>query len=172
MSTLNYRDISKAIKKPEGEHQNIWVSNTFVAVYADGSIWDYRMNAFRKYSIDEYGYSYTNLGNKKVMVHQLVLYVFKGKNERGQVARHLDGVKSNNSKDNLVWGTQKENWEDKRKHGTATVGEKSGRSKLSWSAVEEIRLSVEKSSILAKKFSVSVDTIRNVRKGATWQYAQ
>jgi hypothetical protein len=172
MTTLNHRDIKIVKPPPNGMYKTILVSNTLVAVYDDGRIWDYRMSAFRQYSVDEYGYAYTSLGSKKVMVHQLILYIFKGKNERGQVARHIDGVKLNNSQHNLVWGTQKENWEDKRRHGTATVGEKSGRAKLTWSAVEEIKSSQESPSVLAKRYSVSADSIRNVKRGTTWQSAQ
>lgn len=64
-------------------------------------------------------------------VHQLICLAFHGVPNIGQQVRHLNGNRLNNSPDNLAWGTKEEDWEDKRRCGTATVGEKHPMSKLS-----------------------------------------
>lgn len=65
--------------------------------------------------------------NRKVTrsVHRLVCMAFHGMPPIATMqTRHLDGKPENNLPDNLAWGTQKENWQDRRIHGTASVGEK------------------------------------------------
>lgn len=57
-------------------------------------------------------------------VHTLVLTAFNGGRPDGFVCRHLDGNKTNNELPNLAWGTQTENIEDQRKHGTMYGGER------------------------------------------------
>ena len=64
-------------------------------------------------------------------VHKLVCMAFHGlpPTPTHQV-RHLDGIPANTNPKNLCWGTQAENWADRRIHGTASVGEKHWASKL------------------------------------------
>jgi hypothetical protein len=76
--------------------------------------------------------SISHLNKKKTMlVHRLVCGAFHGVPNGKKEVRHLDGNPANNIPSNLVWGTAKENWADKRKHGTATVGERHPMSILS-----------------------------------------
>lgn len=56
-------------------------------------------------------------------VHTIVISAFKGKNPGGMHCRHLDGDKLNNHKDNLKWGTPKENAEDRKKHHASLYGD-------------------------------------------------
>ncbi len=49
-------------------------------------------------------------------VHILVLTCFRGPCPSGKESRHLDGIRSHNILNNLVWGTNKENCEDKVRH--------------------------------------------------------
>jgi hypothetical protein len=51
-------------------------------------------------------------------VHALVCEAFYGMAPERQGARHLDGDSLNNLATNLCWGTQAENLEDARRHGT------------------------------------------------------
>lgn len=76
-------------------------------------------------------------------VHRLVCMAFHGmpKVDSMQV-RHLDGNPANNTPPNLAWGTQEENWNDRRGHGTATVGEKHHASKLSDKEREHLRWAI------------------------------
>lgn len=54
-----------------------------------------------------------------IAVHVLVLLTFRGPRPEGLLSRHLDGVKWNCSLDNLVYGTDIENWADRVKHQEA-----------------------------------------------------
>lgn len=58
-------------------------------------------------------------------VHSLVCSAFYGLPPfSGAQVRHLDGDQENNQPGNLAWGTQEENWLDRRLHGNGVEGEK------------------------------------------------
>ena len=83
--------------------------------------------------------------NRKVTksVHRLVCMAFHGMPPTpSHQTRHLNGDKRDNRPENLAWGSQAENWNDRRGHGTATVGEKHPASKLSDEDREHIRYAV------------------------------
>lgn len=107
-------------------------------------------------------------------VHRLVLRAFKGEPESDQVCRHLNGDPSDNRLENLEWGTQKENWKDKRKHGRATVGVRHGSSRLKASDVKDIRRKAGSEDIthkeLADSYSVSPRTIYDIVTRRTWRH--
>ena len=57
-------------------------------------------------------------------VHQLVCEAWHGpKPDHCRDVRHLDGAAANNTPANLCWGTQKDNAEDRVKHGVQVKGE-------------------------------------------------
>lgn len=114
--------------------------------------------------------------NKKIhktqYVHRLVLETFIGKPENGYECRHLDGNPRNNHIRNLKWSTHSENMKDMVKHGTQFIqtisGEKHPRAKVKDSDVLKIREAIasgEKTSILAKRYSVNPMTIRFIAYG-------
>ena len=76
---------------------------------------------------DRHGYPSVRLticGKRKTYkVHKLVIEKYIGEKpiEKHQV-RHLDGDKQNNHFSNLVWGTAKENAEDRELHGKTSRG--------------------------------------------------
>lgn len=51
-------------------------------------------------------------------VHSMVLEAFDRPRPQGYVTRHLNGVRDDNRRENLAWGTPTENNLDKRLHGT------------------------------------------------------
>jgi hypothetical protein len=74
----------------------------------------------RKLSPDKKGYlrvtvPLTTGGTRRMKVHHMVLFAFKGPKSKGMEARHLDNCKTNNAEDNLAWGTPEENREDRRR---------------------------------------------------------
>jgi hypothetical protein len=106
------------------------------------------------------------------LVHGLVLAAFVAERPAGAdvEARHLDGVKTNNTPENLVWGTRRENGQDKVRHGTSQRGEANVQAKLSRAQALEIRGSSESNYALARRFGVSHETIRNIRNGEKWAW--
>lgn len=85
--------------------------------------------------------------NKKVSrsVHRLICSAFHGPSPSPvHQVRHLDGNPNNNLPGNLCWGTQAENWQDRRIHGTASVGEKHPAAKLTDQEREHIRWAVSR----------------------------
>ena len=94
------------------------------------------------------GYTSVSLchNNLKVTknVHRLICMAFHGMppTEAHQV-RHLNGIRTDNRPENLAWGTQAENWSDRKAHGRGTDGERHPMSKLSDVQRAGIRFAVE-----------------------------
>lgn len=62
--------------------------------------------------------AYRNGVSELIQVHVAILETFVGPRPEGMVARHLNGKSCESRLDNLAWGTQKENSDDKFEHGT------------------------------------------------------
>lgn len=78
-------------------------------------------------------------------VHSLICAAFYGPppSPHSQV-RHLDGDYKNSLPDNLCWGTQAENWRDRKAHGNGCEGEKHHAAKFNDEERAHIRWAVEK----------------------------
>ena len=115
-------------------------------VSADGHVYSNKigsMNALSEYA-DSDGYLRVCLTiNKKqhrIPVHKLVATAFHGEKKPFEVCRHIDGNKLNNHKDNLTWGSQKENIEDSRLHGTMYQGQRHHLSHVDDKLVKTVRV--------------------------------
>lgn len=121
------------------------------------------------------GYLAVNLSKcgkaKKRTVHTLVLEAFVGPRPLGMEGCHGDGDRTNARLGNLSWGTPEKNWDDKRRHGTATVGERSPSAKLTEDQVSMILASKLSSLKLAPLLGVASSTIRAVRLGQNWKHS-
>lgn len=90
---------------------------------------------------------------------------------------HINGKRSDNRIENLMWCTPKENTAHKIHHGTSQCGEKSGVRKLSLKDVLNIKKEykrVGKNSnylALAKKYKVGGTTIHAIISGRGWGLA-
>lgn len=74
-----------------------------------------------------------------IRVHRLVCEAFYGLPKRADLeVRHLDGIRTNNHKANLRWGTRKENVADMVRHGRSQKGKAHG-AKISERDVYRIR---------------------------------
>lgn len=108
-------------------------------------------------------------------VHRLVLEVFRGPCPPGCETRHLDGNHENNRLSNLIWGTKQRNWDDKRVHGTATIGERSGKTTLTEDDVRHIRqLRAEGHSgkFIARQFGISVQGVYGITNRRNWKHVE
>jgi len=80
---------------------------------------------------------------KTYHVHKLVCEAFHGKQpKKSSQVRHLDGNPENSMPWNLKWGTQEENWMDRKAHGNGCEGEKHHDSKFSNIEREHIKWAV------------------------------
>lgn len=113
---------------------------------------------------------------KTLYVHRLLAKLFISNPNNKPCINHKDGVKSNNSLDNLEWCTHKENIEHAHRTGLATApiigkGENCPASKLDNEKVREIRELLKiriPHSKIAKIFNVSKGTIGFISRGETW----
>jgi hypothetical protein len=101
-------------------------------------------------------------------VHTLVCETFYGPAPfvDAQV-RHVDGDQTNNRPENLDWGTQEQNWQDRKAHGRGMGGEHHA-AKLTAGMVEAIRASNLSQRQLAAEYGVSQSTIWEAKNGGTW----
>ena len=99
-------------------------------------------------------------------VHRLVLETFTGP---GEVCLHLDNDPTNNSLENLQWGTAADNNAQTRRegrHGYAV------RPALTQEQANYILGSKLPYKILAKIFGVHINTIKRIRRGITKSFKQ
>jgi hypothetical protein len=99
--------------------------------------------------VDRYGYSTVLLSKdgveRRLKVHRLVCGAWHGPCPESREAAHLDGVKANNTPDNLVWATRGENERHKFYHGRSNLTSGAGggaahpMARLSDKEVEEVK---------------------------------
>jgi hypothetical protein len=87
-------------------------------------------------STNSKGYLTVSMCHKNIRVtksvHSLICLAFHGEPPKPRMqVRHLDGTRDNNIPSNLKWGTQYENWEDRKAHGRGCEGEKHPAAKFS-----------------------------------------
>jgi hypothetical protein len=85
--------------------------------------------------------------NKKVTksAHRLICMAFHGiPPDPNMQVRHLDGNPENNRPSNLAWGTQEENWQDRRAHGRVALGERHHAAKLTDAEREHLRWAISR----------------------------
>ena len=122
-----------------------------------------------KEDISHLGYRRVTLSKdghtKRFLVHRMVLEHFDRPPLSDEVCRHINGNPSDNRVENLTWGSNHENCEDARDHGTGSM-------KLSWFDVDRIRCFHAQgwyNSDISKEFGYSVGAIEHIIKGSTWQ---
>lgn len=134
----------------------------------------------------------------KLLVHRVVATVFHGQAPTPRhEARHLDGVPSNNHKDNIAWGTHAENMADMVRHGhqgpknhpermrrgdqhpmrlrpdLAKCGSDSPSAKLNEDQVRAIRSRLEtgeRQADLAREFRVTDQLIYRIKNRLCWKH--
>lgn len=109
-------------------------------------------------------------------VHRLMLLAFVGKPEKADMqCNHKDGVKFNNTLDNLEWVTQSQNRQHSYDIGLESqVGSKNARSKLTEDIVVEARMrhAIGESDVqsLAKDYGIKYRSMWNVLTGRRWKH--
>jgi len=125
-------------------------------------------------SKDKDGYYRTTIrknGQRKdVRICVLVCTAWHGARPPDAVVRHLDGSKDNDTPENLVWGTGKENYEDSRRHGTYSHGVRVNTCKLTEQDVRDIRASKMSCTALSAIYPVNISMISKIRKRQSWKH--
>jgi hypothetical protein len=108
----------------------------------------------------------------KRYTHRAVLEAFCGAAPTGTEARHLDGDRTNNTAENLAWGSRIENHADKRRHGTTARGVLNPQAKLTPTLVAEMRRLRAAGGWtykqIGRRFGVSTMTALRAVKGESW----
>ena len=106
-------------------------------------------------------------------MHTLVLEAFVGPRPPNMECRHLDGVRTNNRLDNLKWGTDQENADDRKLHGSDPRGEQKKNAILTEVIVLDARKRAangETAVSIAKELGVSSAMLRSVINGTKWKH--
>lgn len=107
------------------------------------------------------------------LVHRLVLLAFVGRCPHGMEACHHDGNPSNNSRENLYWGTRLQNCQDTIRHGRTTVGERNAQAKITWAIVRQIRRLYQPRKVtqkqLAHMFQISRENVSQITLNKAWR---
>lgn len=104
-------------------------------------------------------------------VHTLICQAFYGHAEKSNLqVRHLDGNRQNSRPDNLAWGTQEQNWVDRKAHGNGCEGEKHHAAKLSNEERAHVRWAVERGLTsqrnAARALGMSQSAIQQIVQGS------
>lgn len=108
---------------------------------------------------------------RNLVIASLVMLAFIGSRPDHLEVCHNDGNKINNWLGNLRYDSHKNNMADCVKHGTAPVGERCGKAKLTNAQASEIRGIKDVSRrMLAKRYGVSHQAIDSIicRKSYRW----
>lgn len=115
-----------------------------------------------------------NKTSKLLRLHREIALAFLGPppTPRHQAA-HNDGNKANNLLENIRWVTPKENWDDRKKHGTDIVGEKHPRTHLKEEDILEIRKRKflgEFCKDIARDFNININTVSAIVTRKNWSH--
>lgn len=148
----------------------------------DGTIWSHKIKIGKPEMSDKrirqiggkhtHGhYVYVSIHNKSYKVHHLILQTFIGPRPSGMEACHYDGNGLNNRVENLRWDTRKNNHADKKRHGTARLGEENDMHILTADDVAQIKrlmIGHVPATRIAIQFGVHYNTILDIQLGKTW----
>ena len=138
----------------------------------------YKPGRILKQELTKTGYLKVTLYNTDTVpsyrrVHALVLESFISLRPEGNVARHLDGVRTHNVVSNLKWGTQKQNAKDAKDHGTWLHGERCRLAKLTEKEVVEIRSMYDGGilhAVIANQFGIAKPTVSQIGCRKSWRH--
>lgn len=132
-----------------------------------------------KEGLDRWGYRKVAMSKrgetKGRLIHVLVAEAFIGPRERGKVVCHGPNGQADNSLSNIYYSTQsKNNKEDKRRDGTANMGEAHPCSKITEAiAIEIIELKGKAlQSEIAARFGLSQQQVSAIQTGRKWPHLQ
>lgn len=107
-------------------------------------------------------------------VHRLLLETYVSPCPIGMECRHLDGNPKNNQLENLTWGTEKENQQDRKRHGTSLEGIKHPMVKLTEQDVRMIvyiyRTGLFSQKEIAIQYNITRPNVTAIVNRKTWKH--
>jgi hypothetical protein len=106
-------------------------------------------------------------------IYKFVAEAFIGPRPDGMVVRHRDGDPANCRADNLCYGTQQENMDDRAIHGTTLRGEQIATSKLTEEQIWQIKARLEagdKQKTIASAFDIHESTVSAINTRRLWRH--
>jgi hypothetical protein len=110
---------------------------------------------------------------KSYKIHQLVAHTFLGKQPEGTWVLHGPNGKTDNSCDNLYYGTPRQNIADKWRDGTVIVGEAHHKAKLKEADViniRQLRANGALIRVIADQYCVGASAINKIVTGQNWKW--
>ena len=111
---------------------------------------------------------------KRRYAHALVLEAFfVGPRLPDTQVRHRNGIKNDNRLSNLLWGTRKDNADDRIEHGTHPAGSRNGFARLTEADVPAIRAARAGGATvrsIAQQYGVNRETVGYLLRGKTWTH--
>lgn len=139
-----------------------WLRDVAMAWESDDCLlWPYYDNG--------HGYPEVWLDGKHEYAHRVITTWTHGDPPDDHEARHRCGTRQCVNPRHLTWSTKAENEADKIEHGTLTIGDRNGASRLTVDDVRAIRRSTQTQRLLAAQFGVCQQTISHVRRRSTWR---
>lgn len=128
------------------------------------------------FSRNDSGYGQISWNGKPERVHRIVCEEHHGPAPEGRpdVAHSCGrGGEGCVTARHLRWADKRENFADSVTHGTAAVGERSGRATLTWAEVDQIRSLQGAASqrAIAARFGVSQSIVSRILSGKNWVMA-
>ena len=114
------------------------------------------------------GYGEIISNGKKIYAHRASYTVYKGDIPKGMYVCHKCDTVSCVNPDHLFLGTQRDNIHDMIKKGRSGNGEHHPHTRLTREDVLYIRSSDERTSLLSKKFNVSMSNINAIKRKVRW----
>lgn len=120
-------------------------------------------------SRDKAGYGYCMIHGKRHKSHRVAAAISVGFVDEDYLACHHCDFTSCCNPNHIFVGTQADNMKDCRDKRRTASGERSSKSKLTYSEVEEIRSSSGSLRKLGARFGVSGVQILRIRRGDQWK---
>jgi hypothetical protein len=149
---------------PNGAHQK-WIDAALVSDSAECVVWPFGVNAN--------GYGHTRFRGIQTGPHRIVCILAHGEPSASWLqAAHRCGNPACCNPNHLRWATPGENCEDKRHHGTLSVGSSLPQATLTEAQVLAIiaQLPLKRTSELAAEFGVTRATISGIAAGRNWSW--
>jgi hypothetical protein len=173
------KEIFKDIKGYEGLYQisNLGRVKSFNKKIKHMSGYRLIKEKFIKPHLGKNGYYAIDLKNntkrEKYTIHRLIAIHFILNLENKPQVNHINGIKTDNSIENLEWVTNLENAKHAYKTGLIKLGERSNLSKLTDKQVLEIKERLknkESHELIAKSYNVHRTSISKINQNKTRQY--